>query len=64
MNKEIYTEIKFYSYKTESYITKAFKGDFLEAIKNRTAKRKTRYSLQSASTYILKDFATISTLNF
>lgn len=60
----IYTEIKFYNYKTERYVTKAFKGDFLEAIKNRVAKRKTKYSLQSASTYSLKNLATINTLTF
>jgi hypothetical protein len=60
----IYTEIRFYNYKTDRYVAKAFKGDFLEAIKNRVAKRKTKYSLQSASTYSLKDFATINTFNF
>ena len=60
----IYTEIKFYNYNKECYITKAFKGDFLEDIKNRVTKRKTKNALQSASTYSLKDFATINTLNF
>lgn len=58
----IYTEIQFY--KNGLYITKSFKGDLLESIKNRVAKRKTKNILLSASTYILKDFATIDTLNF
>ena len=56
------TEIQFF--KNNQYITKTLKGDKIEFIKNRLAKRKSKNMILEVNTYNTYDFATINSLNF
>lgn len=62
MTKEIFTEVQFC--RNGTYITKVFKGDKLNFIKDRLTNRKTKNMILEVNTYSSYDFSTISSLRF